>query len=358
MKFESEFTGMQGLTAEDCAYTGSTYSDVRKALEENAYYRTWGAPDEPPLPTFEVTLRRALGGLFQFGRNWMFQNAAQRIVKSQADMRWGRDRRGYRRILHPNGVCLFGTWQIDNAPDGVKYSGYFRKGSQALLIARYSTCCTETRRNRNRSLSLVGKLYPTTDSDHKTPMRTANFITQEDLGGSNTPYINDVELFNAPNTTPWRRGAALPVFLVTGAVFLKTDSDPSVRQLYPIAELGEPQGNPINTPRFMRIRVDENQPYVRGDDLDFRDEVLGHIYDQGNPEPKRTLTFTIEVTDQGTRSGLLAQRWKFSNWMKIGRIVFTAAVASYNGDFVLHFPHPLTREIRAEKKDSQDQGGP
>lgn len=355
MKIESDFTGMQGLTAEDRAYNGSRYSEVRQALFENAYYLTWGASDEPPLPVFEVTLNRTVVGLV--GRNWLFQKAANRILTSKADLRWGRDRRGFRRILHPNGVCLLGRWEIDDSPDGEPYTGYFKKGSKALIVARYSVCCTETRRQRNRSQSLVGKLFPTSDPNHPTPLRTANFITQEDLGGSNTPYINDVELRNAPDTTPWRRGSGLAVFVVTGAVFFGTDKHPSVRQLYPIAELGEPEGTLTRAPIFIRLRVDKDQPYVRGDDLDFRNEVLGHIYDAGDPNPKRTLTFTIEVTDQGTRSGLLVQRWKFGPWKRIGRIVFTEAVCSYNGDFVLHFPHPPIGEIRPEQKtDSQGRG--
>ena len=62
--------------------------------------------------------------------------------------------------------------------------GFFKPGSRALIIGRYSTCCTETRRGRYRSLALAGKLYPTADPEHPAPLRTANFITQEDLGGA------------------------------------------------------------------------------------------------------------------------------------------------------------------------------
>src|SRR5437870_5349523 len=112
MNFESDYTGMQQLTAEDCQYVGSRFSEVRKALFDNAYYLVWGGADEPPLPVYEVTLRRALSGICQFRQGWQFQNAARRILASPADMRWGHERRGYRRILHPNGVCLFGTWEI------------------------------------------------------------------------------------------------------------------------------------------------------------------------------------------------------------------------------------------------------
>ena len=138
-------------------------------------------------------------------RPWSFRQATERAVESEADMRWGPDRRGFRRLLHPNGVCLFGRWIIDQPSP---WSGYFRQGTNALIIGRYSACCSETRRGHNRSLSLVGKLFPTTDENHTHPLRTAGFITQEDLGGSNTTYINDVVCRNAPDVTPWRRGRA------------------------------------------------------------------------------------------------------------------------------------------------------
>jgi hypothetical protein len=343
MNFEPEYFGNQATSLEDRQYAGSRFSEVRTALFANAYYLTWGGPDEPPLPVFGVSLYDVLAGSFRCGGSWLFRDAAARTIQSKADMRWGPNRRGFRRIVHPNGVCLLGKWEIDDAPDGDSYTGYFKKGSQALIVARYSTCCTETRRRRNRSRSLAGKLFPTNNSEHPAPLRTANFFTQEDLGGSNTPFINDVELRNAPDITPWRRGAGLPVFLVTAAVFLATDKDISVRQLYPIAELGEPEGAQTKSPVFMRLLVDKDQPRVQNDDLDFRDEILAHIYDKDDPEPKRTLTFNIEVADDGTRSGLIIRRWTINNWKKIGRITFTEAVASYNGDFVIHFPHPPWR---------------
>ena len=83
-----------------------------------------------------------------------------------------------------------------------------------------------------------------------------------------------------------------------------------------------------------------------GDRLDFRDEILAQIYDKGESEPRRTLTFDIEVSDRGHTEGTIVQRCIIQNWKRIGRIVFTEAVASYNGDFVVHFHHPPWRNDR------------
>ena len=53
----------------------------------------------------------------------------------------------------------------------------------------------------------------------------------------------------------------------------------------------------------MRLLVDPAQPRIPGEGLDFRDEIMAQIYDRSDPAPKRTLTFIIEVTDEGSTHG-------------------------------------------------------
>jgi len=358
MEFDSKWFGEQQYSVDDREYRGSIYSKIREEMFHNAYYQQWGADGEPPLPTYDVSWGRVVRGILPFGSPWKFRQATARAVDSDADMRWGPDRRGFRRLLHPNGVCLFGRWIIDQPSP---WSGYFQQGSEALIVGRYSTCCGETRRGHNRSLSLVGKLFPTTDENYSQPLRTANFITQEDLGGSNTPYINDVVCRNAPDVTPWRRGLGTPILLLTGLLFKLADREPAIRQLYPIAELGKPAGESTRTPQFMQLTVDKDQPRIEGEALDFRNEVISQIRNS----PFRKLVFNIEATDAGARKGVLVQRRTFpEGWQRIGRIEFHEAVASYNGDFVVHFPHPPWRTddndpqtvLRKGKQHSQGGG--
>jgi hypothetical protein len=341
---EPGFFGTEQVTEEDRAYRGSRFSEVRNAIFANPYHKVWGGAGEPPLPVYNVNLPGVLRGILPFGQPHFFREAVARAVDSASDLRWGTDSKGFRRIIHPNGICLTGSWEIS---EQTPYSGYFQSASRALVVGRYSTCCKETRRGHERSLSLVGKLFPTTDPGHSEPLRTANFITQEDIGGDRTDYINDAELRNAPNTTSWRRGFGVPVLLVEAIFFGKIDKEPTQRQLYQIAELGKPGGEPTRAPTYMRLLVDSAQPRIPGEALDFRDEIMAHIFDRGDPVAKRTLTFHIEVTDEGsTRGPNFLQRRSFANWRRIGRLTFDNAVASYNGDFVIHFTHPTWRRDR------------
>jgi hypothetical protein len=347
--------GIEGLAPEDARFTGSRFSKVRDAIFANPYQRVWGEPGAPGLPRYEVTLGSLLRGALSFGQRYAFLQAARRVVDSNADLRWGPDGKGYRRLVHPNGVCLTGTWEI-TADSG--HTGFFRQGSRGLVVGRYSTCCTETRSGHTRSLALVGRVYPTTDPEHPQPLSTANFITQQDLGGDHSKSINEAVLQNAPETRSWRRGLGIPAFMVTGAVFLRADKQPSIRQLYQVAELGKPPGEPTRAPEFMRLSVAPSQPVLATPGLDFRDEVLAQIFDRGEAQPKRTLTFRIETSDDGvTRGTPLYQRRLIANWREIGKITFDNAVASYNGDFVLHFNHPAWREDRNDPATSTRKPG-
>ncbi len=339
----TEYFGAESFTSADRAYAGSRYADVRRAIFANPYRQPWGTPGNPPLPRQAVTLSSLLRGALSFGKGYMFREATARAVDSHADLRWGADGKGYRRLLHPNGVCLTGRWRIT---EPTPYSGYFRQNSEALVVARYSTCCAETRRGHTRSLALAGKLFPTTDAEHLELLRTASFITQQDIAGERTDAINDAELRNAPDVHAWRRGAGLPVLVITGLVFKLVDKEPAQRQLYPIAELGKAAGEPTRCPQFMRLRVAPEQPRMAGDALDFRDEVMAQIFDPGNAVPQRTLCFDIDVSDEGETHLGLVHRVVIDHWQRIGGLTFDDAVVSYNGDHVIHFNHPTWRGDR------------
>jgi hypothetical protein len=342
-----EAIGIQGFTAADQRRAaGSRFSVVRDAVFANPYQKVWGAEGNAPLERFPVTFMPLVKGMLSGA--WQFLAAAQRVLASDSDLRWGSDGKGYNRLLHTNAICMTGVWEIiEDTP----YTGYFRKGSRGLIVARYSTCCGETRRGNTRSLSMIGRIYPTTDPGHAEPLPTACFITQEDIGGEDTPYINDAKLRNAPNTTVSRRGGGMPILLLSGLVFKKAEKQPTIRQVYQIAELGKAPGEATRSPEFMQLTVATGQPIIPGDDLDFRDEIMAHIYDPGNLAPKRKLVFDIETSDTGTTHGpAFKERRDITGWKKIGTIAFDAAVVSFNGDHVFHVNHPAWREDRNDPR--------
>jgi hypothetical protein len=337
--------GIEGLARDDERFSGSRYAEVRDAMYANPYQKVWGASGEKPFERFPVTYRGAFRGILPFGKPWLLLSAAKRALESHADLRWGDDRKGFRRLLHPNGICLFGIWEI---AEDTPYTGYFRKGARGLLIARYSTCCTETRRGYTRSLAMIGRIYPTLDPDHAGRSPTASFITQEDIGGADSKSINEAVLRNAPDFSPFKRGLGMPILLATGLALTVAETEPTFRQVYQIAELGKPPSEPTRSPEFMQLTVAPGQPVLLGDDLDFRDEIMAQIYDRGDAIPKRKLVFRIETSDTGVTRGSQAikEYRRITNWRAIGTMTFTEAVASFNGDRVLHFNHPPWRNDR------------
>lgn len=345
--------GRQGLTQEDKESQESRFSDVKAAIFANPYQRVWGDPLEPALPVYKVTNRSIYAGSFPGGQPPRFKLASIRALDSTADLRWGEDGKGFRRLVRPHGVCVTGRWEIteDNP-----YSGYFKKGSQGLVIARISAGVTMTLRGVRRSYGLVLKLYPTVDENHEKPLPTANVFLADDLGGTTASRFTGVELTNAPHVTGWNRGNEIPVLLKEALVFELVDRKASIRQVYPIAELGKASDERTHAPEFMRLKVSSGHPVI--DEEDVRNEVLAHIFDKGNPAPQRTLSFDISVSDAGKRSNFgLYQRQTVDNWQPIGRAEFSNGVASYNGDFVIHFRHPTWRHDKNDPDTAVRKGG-
>ncbi|XXT14604.1 hypothetical protein WME94_30585 [Sorangium sp. So ce429] len=303
---------------------------------------------------FKSTIRNAWLGVFSAHAD-LLKQAAMRTVDSRADLRWGPDCKGFRRMLSPNGICLLGVWEITEESE---YTGYFKTGAKGLIVGRYSSDGNETRRGQRRSLSLAGKIYPTMDPDHATPLIPASFLSQEDLGGMHTDFINDAELRNAPNVTAYRRGIYFLIMVRAGIVFPLVDKVPDARQLHEIAELGKPKGERTRCPEHMLLKMATRQARIQGESLDFRDEVYAHIFKPGAPEPTGSIVFDISVSDTGESVGIPGfRRVKVTNWRRIGRITFTEAVASYNADHVVHFHHPGWRDNRNDASTAIRSGG-
>lgn len=328
-----------------------SYDSVRTAVFEKPYCcGSWKGPGR--LPVYKQTLTTLVEGLLAKRCGFGFLAAARRTVKSRADLRWGNDGKGVRRLVHPMGVCLTGEWRIDAAPPGTSYTGYFAKGAKGRIIGRYSTGGSEPLGGHRRSLALVGKIYPPKDASQDVPGVPAHFFTQENFGFNFTNSIREAILTNSPPVSPWKRGSDIFTLLWIGLNLAIADKRNTERQLYEIAELDKPTDQPTSCPQFMRLTVSEETPRSHGLEVDFRDEILSILYDPNDPFPSgRRLVFDIAVSDTGKKHRFAGIEWLTGqHWTRIGRITFTEAVASYNGDFVIHFHHPPWRDDRNDPK--------
>ena len=293
-------------------YQGSRFEDVWQQVTSDPYF---------DLPQYEVTFK----SFFDRFQNVLLENS-KRTLNDDSDVLPYFD-----KLVHPNGICLKGRWVIteDNP-----YSGYFAAGSEALIIARASTALTNTKRNSNRAFGLAGKLYPTNDPLHEQPLKTANFFTIEDLGGSRRDFFLDAKNTNdiikvSPSLTAFLNGLVGAAVAVAFPVADESNLQTALlRELYPIAELGLGSGEASNAPIWMRITGSKDMPRILADD--FRDELNIANYPDN-------LVFDIEVASKGSRFGK-------KQWQTIGYISFDDSIVSESCDHRLHFAHPKSRK--------------
>jgi hypothetical protein len=290
-------------------------------------WRTLKADTYEQLPRERIGLRDL--------RSWLKQaallRASRRTLDTRADLL-----PPFRKLVHPYGISLRGTWRITKE---TPYSGYFATGSDALIIARASDAVGESRPGKLRFLGLAGKLYPTTNVHHKQLLKTANFFTLENLGGSHTQRFTEASLSNDLLPIVPHLGVGMDTLLgaVLGPVFALADRtlDPAqlmIRQLYPIAELGEANPERAYGPRFLKLVGTPTDNGLTSSDLRRELDMKHHPYG---------IRFEIHVAE-GLRVGPKA-------WQRIGEIHFTDSVASLSGDTRLHFAHAPYQRGRAER---------
>lgn len=298
-------------------YVGSRFADVWRATRADPY---------DALPERRLRTSSALTLL----RENVYA-ASRRTLETREDLLPEFD-----KLVHPVGICLRGRWHIT---ERTPYTGLFATGSEGLLIARASDALGESRAGKLRFMGLAGKLYPTRDPEHEKPLPTANFFVLENLGGSHTRHFVDATF--SSDLIPMRLHAGLIAKAAVGAVaaaaFALADralapTQPTIRQLYPIAELGEPERTGCRGPVVLRLVGAASNRRI--DTPDLREELKMEHHPDG-------LRFAIEAADR--RSYLYP-----SGFRRIGEVHFSESVASYSGDHRLHFAHPRYRHGSAD----------
>jgi len=289
-------------------------TETTKTTTPNQFQAVWNVVKSNPykeLPQNEVSF----GKLFTWSKNIILSDA-KRTLENRADILPNFD-----KLAHPNGVCMQGLWEIT---ENNSYSGYFKQGSQALIIARASSAMSNTKKGEIRAFGLAGKLFPATDPIQVNTEPSANFFVIDDLGGTKVEHFTDVALTNSPPlTTNSEVLKNLLYGLKVSSAFKEADKNPTERQLYEVSELAE-KGE-VKTPRWMKITAQKEQTI---DAEDFRDEF--------KLEGVQKLVFDIAVANSEINGK--------KEWKHIGTITFKESVASYACDHQLHFHHAKWRD--------------
>lgn len=286
---------------EDGDYQGSRYADVWAAVKSDPY----------KLPLYKVTMASFA--------NAALEKATKATISDFNDLR-----PKAAKLIRPNGICLTGTWKMTaDSP----YTGYFRNGKEALIVARASVGLSITTRGAKRSFGMGGKLFPTTDPQDPAAYKTANFFVIDDNAGTKKGAFVDPKppMTNAPPFTgdvSFQTVAEAGIILAIKKAQELADVFEGERQLYQIAELGEAPGAEIKTPRYINV-FGLSKPKIEMSD--FRDELKTKNYDG-------PIRLAVEVSDV-----------KGGPFTRLGEISFTESVVSDTCDHSLHFHHPKWR---------------
>jgi hypothetical protein len=284
-------------------YKGSTFREVRDQVFSDPY---------ETLPTYKITL----GSFYQGLSNRLLQACRVELTEPRDIVE------PFQRLVHPLGTALTGRWRMtEDSP----YTGLFRKGTEALILARCSVLLYQTCQGEFRGFAFAGKIFPTLDPDER--VNTVDFFTIDNLAGTLAKYFTGVDLSNHPplgfNSDVIR---LFWVVTATFAAFIRANFNPVFRPVYPVASYGE--GPHYREPRWMMVR---GWPGCgRVDEIDYRDEMRAEKYKDGR------LIFQVFAADSELPTG-------GRDYKCLGDITLTESVSSYSCDHRLKFRHPVLK---------------
>jgi hypothetical protein len=292
------------------------HSSLQSQIYEGSNFaKVWSEVNEGPYREGSLAEYKTSYSKFFEGSVNLLERAVNRTLSTPSDTL-----PRFQKLLHPIGICFAGTWTIteDNP-----YTGYFANGSKAVIIMRASEAMGNATTADWRAFGLAGKLYPTTDEQDPRQLKTANFFTVDDLGGTDSQSFLDLPKTNKPASSIH----ASSLFMIRTlkeivSVFTAADNEPGVRQLYPIAELGLKPGQKAVIPIGFMLKS-ENSKRTGIDD--FRQELQLKHYANG-------LNFGIYTSDGAHPAP-----------KRLGSIHLTRESLSDGCDHRLHFPHPRNR---------------
>jgi hypothetical protein len=233
------------------------------------------------------------------------------------------------KLVHPNGICFSGTWNIDQEN---AYSGFFKNGSRGLFVGRASAANSRTKAGNRRALAFAGKIFPTLNQNED--LQTANFFTMHSLMGLPVDRFIGIQLTNEP---PFGFAfSALGVGLKIANIFKKADTQGGFRPLDQISGIFEKSTSNSVTPHWIQIVTDES--VVANSEKDFRNEL------DLAKQPDHKMKFKILVSDTTKDPS------ENSKWKQIGYLDLDRSYISYGCDRQLHFSHPKIQSVPGRSK--------
>lgn len=312
-------------------YLGSSFNEVWSKVRTERYKK---------LPTYKIVSASNLKTMADFAMNG--------TLDDRNDFRQRRI-----KLVHPNGVCLAGFWDIDQSS---KYSGYFSKDSRGLIIARASVTQDYVNIEDYRAFGLAVKIFPTLDPNEK--VYTSNLFTVDNIEGSKnrrfidtlmTNQIPDFNFLNLGNLT--RLASRLPFLVTFNNKSKEMDSGPDnrnpllrrtveaaragiAREFSALAEASQlpsykslERTGKVKEPKWVGFEAESVT--IPSIERDFRNETIDVL------NQNRELRFKILVAEKLNADGN-------KQWKRIGTLIFNKGVSSLSCDQDLHFHHPRT----------------
>lgn len=233
------------------------------------------------------------------------------------------------KLVHSNGICMAGTWQITEAgknSEGQAYTGMFAKDAQSLFIGRLSVALSDTKQGEYQAFGMAGKIFGT--DNPKQNVTTENFFVADVLTGAHRDSVYEAPMTNKPKVG--FRFGVLSLGLKVGPIFSKADKNAGMRPVTGIAKMGLATDANAVSPKYMMLSPIKPAGYQLSPGIDFRQEFML------KPEETAkgvTRDFEIYVSDTATKP-------EDSGWQHIGYIKADKTAVSYGCDRQLHFAHP------------------
>lgn len=201
------------------------------------------------------------------------------------------------KLVHSNGICMAGTWQITEAgknSEGQPYTGMFAKDAQSLFIGRLSVALSDTKQGEYQAFGMAGKIFGT--DNPKQNVTTENFFVADVLTGAHRESVFVAPMTNKPKVG--FRFSVLSLGLKVGPIFSKADKDAGMRPVTGIAKMGLTTDTHVVSPKYMMLSPVKPEGFQPSPGVDFRNE-----FALTPQETAKNITrdFQIYVSDTATK---------------------------------------------------------